>query len=218
MNSSLLRGAPRVLGAAALLTALLTSPAAAATAEAPGGACTGDDGVTVVVDFTDSGGDIEVGCAHGPQDSGRAALEAAGFAPEDSTPGMICAINSTPDQCPEEFDGNFWSYWHAGADGEWESYMVGADEARPEPGGVEGWRYFDGSAGPGLTPAEAQAGPGGEVSGAEAGEPAGEQEAGGVPSGEDSSPVRGVVMIVAGVAVIGVIAATLARRRNQAND
>src|SRR5699024_4178224 len=96
-------------------------------------------------------GSIEVGCAEGDPTSGRAALEAAGFTPTDSTPGMICAINSRPDPCPKEFTGAYWSYWY-GEDGEWTASEVGADDTDPAPGEVQGWRYFDGSAGPGVAP------------------------------------------------------------------
>src|SRR5699024_7745112 len=97
----------------------------------------------------------------------REALESAGFTPEDSQPGMICAIDSSPDPCPEEFDGNFWSYWNAEQDGEWETYEVGADDAEPAPGSFEGRRYFDGSEGPQATPAEIAAGAAGESDPAE---------------------------------------------------
>ncbi len=150
----------RLLAAAALLpltTAALALGAPAAQAQVVSGSgCTGTDGVTVVVDFTDLGGDIEVGCAEGDPASGREALESAGFTPEDSQPGMICTIDDQPDPCPEEFTGSYWSYWYA-EDDAWASYQVGADDADPAPGGVEGWRYFDGSAGPQVAPAEAAA-------------------------------------------------------------
>lgn len=150
----------RLLTVAALLpftTAALALGASPAQAQlVSGSGCTDDDGVTVVVDFTDVGGDIAVGCATGDPASGREALESAGFTPEDSQPGMICTIDNQPDPCPEEFEGSFWSYWYA-EDGAWTSYQVGADEADPAPGDVEGWRYFDGSAGPQVDPADAVA-------------------------------------------------------------
>ena len=220
MNSSILRGAPRVLGAAALFGAMLAVPVSAAAAPATHGeACVGDEGVTVVVDFTDSGGDIEVACAEGAQDSGRAALEAAGFTPEDSMPGMICAIDSSPDPCPEEFDGNFWSYWFANDSGEWESYQVGADEAEPALGGVEGWRYFDGSAGPqvdlanlptgGDAPADAQDGDDAEDDAATA-------EAAGENTDSSSSTAMWIGVTAAIIAALFVIfAGVTAQKRKQ---
>lgn len=113
------------------------------------------DGVTVVVDFTDIGGELEVGCAEGAQESGRAALLDAGFTATDSQPGLLCAINSMPDPCPETFEGVYWAYWHSTPSSEWESYMVGADSSTPATGSIEGWRYNDGSTPPGVEPADA---------------------------------------------------------------
>src|SRR5699024_8086676 len=67
--------------------------------------------------------------------------------------GRIRTLDDQPDPCPEELDGNFWPYWHAEAGGDWESYMVGADESEPAPGEIEGWRYSTGEEGPQITPA-----------------------------------------------------------------
>lgn len=125
-----------------------------APASASEGACIGTDGVTVVVDATDIGGSIVVKCAVGDPASGRAALESAGFVPMDSQPGMICAIDAQPDPCPATFEGSYWAYWSATADGDWTSYQVGADSSKPARGEIEGWRYNDGSVGPGIAPAD----------------------------------------------------------------
>lgn len=125
------------------------TPAAAARA-----AC---DGVIVVVDSTDLGGDIQVECSEGATGTGRDALVNAGFTTTDSSPGFLCAINSLPNPCPETFEGSFWSYWHSTADGEWTSYQVGADSSAPARGELEGWRYNDGTIPPGIAPAEAVA-------------------------------------------------------------
>lgn len=139
------------LGLAGLLT---VAPSAAADTAAGADSC--DDGVLVVVDFTDLGGEVEVGCADGDPASGREALESAGFPPTDSIPGMICAVDARPDPCPDEFDGSFWAYWTTDG-GEWVSHTAGADGVDPAPGDVEGWRYNDGATGPGLSPTEAAA-------------------------------------------------------------
>lgn len=154
-NAPVRIGGLGLVGLFSLTTAVLALGGPPAQAEvASGSGCAETDGVTVVVDFTDVGGQIQVGCAEGDPASGREALEAAGFTPEDSQPGMICAVDGLPDPCPEEFEGSFWSYWYA-EDGAWASYQVGADEADPGPGDVQGWRYFDGSAGPQVEPAAA---------------------------------------------------------------
>lgn len=137
-----------------LLGVLLMIGLSAVPASASEGACSDGSGVTVVVDATDIGGSIVIKCAAGEQATGRSALEAAGFTPTDSQPGMICAIDAQPDPCPATFEGSYWSYWYSSAAGDWTSYQVGADSSKPLPGGIEGWRYNDGSTGPGIAPAD----------------------------------------------------------------
>lgn len=131
---------------AALLPA---DPASAATS----GSCAG---VTVVVDFTELGGETKLGCAASGFDTGLDALHSAGFTSADSQPGLVCTIDAQPDPCPATFQGSFWSYWHGDSgDAEWTNYQVGAATSHPVAGSVEGWRYNDGTAGPGLSPQDA---------------------------------------------------------------
>ncbi|WP_407342934.1 hypothetical protein [Pengzhenrongella phosphoraccumulans] len=139
----------------ALLVSIPVSTATAAvpSATVPAGACAGTSGVSVVVDLTDLGGDVAVGCAAGDPATGRQALVDAGFVVADAPTGMICTINSAPDPCPVAFDGSYWSYWSADATSDWTAYDVGADSSDPKPGAIEGWRYNDGSAGPSVQPA-----------------------------------------------------------------
>ena len=140
------------LAPALAVTALLALPTAASASSAPAavdGACTDPTGVTVVVDLTDLGGEVEVGCAQTPA-TGTEALAAAGFAETRDAAGMICAIDALPDPCPATFEGSYWSYWYAEPGGEWQTYMEGSDTAVPVAGNVEGWRYSDGSEGPGI--------------------------------------------------------------------
>lgn len=128
----------------------VAAPSVSANAQTlPAGPCATGTGITVVVDFTDVGGTTETGCALGVAGTGRDALASAGFAAQDSAPGMICAIDSVPDPCPTTFEGSFWSYWHARPGEAWTGYLVGADSSAPVQGEVEGWRYNDGSVGPG---------------------------------------------------------------------
>lgn len=147
----------RLLLPGALLLALLVPLLQAMPAEASAGACADSKSVTVVVDFTDVGGEIVTRCAPSDPTTGREALEAAGFVPTNAASGLICAIDSAPDPCPVAFEGSFWSYWHSTGDGEWTSYMVGADSSDPAPGEIDGWRYNDGSTPPGIAPADAAA-------------------------------------------------------------
>lgn len=117
--------------------------------------CIGDQDVTVVVDFTDLGGQVESGCATAGA-TGTEALVEAGFTDTRDGAGMICALNALPDPCPAEFTGSYWSYWFAGDTG-WESYLEGSDTAVTTAGGIEGWRYSDGTAGPQVSPVAGEA-------------------------------------------------------------
>ena len=145
------RALRRILPALLATVLLAVSPTAAHAQTPPPGACTDRSGVTVVVDFTDLGGDTEVGCATGDPETGREALAEAGFTTTDDATGLICAIDARPNPCPETFQGSFWSYWHAETGGAWTSYQVGADSSHPRAGEVEGWRYNDGSTPPSIT-------------------------------------------------------------------
>ena len=140
------------LGAAVLL------PAHAATA-ATDGACPDDDGVTVVVDFQELGGGTVVRCAPGPQASGLAALEQAGFTIEGTASwgtAVVCRIDGRPVPADEPCTGYppvsaYWSYWQAAEGGSWGYASTGPADARPEPGGFEGWS-FSKDRGPDDTP------------------------------------------------------------------
>lgn len=146
---------PRAAGL--LLTGVLTlapltgAQALVSAGVGPSGPCTDPSGVTVVVDLTDLGGEVETGCATDPA-TGTEALQQAGFTDTRDASGLICAIESMPDPCPAEFEGVYWSYWFAEPGGQWQTYMEGPDTAAPAPGSVEGWRYSDGSAGPTVQP------------------------------------------------------------------
>lgn len=115
----------------------------------------GDDGVTVVIDFTfltDSEGvpldEVRVACAEGPQTDGFAALEAAGFTVEHHPQfsGFLCLIEGYP--LPAQSDCmwmGYWSYWHAedGWGDDWEYSNWGAGNRTPPPGSVEGWSFWN---------------------------------------------------------------------------
>ncbi|WP_324649787.1 hypothetical protein [Georgenia sp. H159] len=184
------------------------------------GAADCTDGVAVVVDLTDVGGEVEVGCAAGDPASGREALEQAGFTPTDSIPGMICAIDARPDPCPEEFDGSFWSYW-AGEDGQWVAHLEGADSVDPAPGDVEGWRYNDGTTGPGLSPAEVAAADAGAQPGDTADEEAADEEpvadepTADADDATDAGAPTALWWALGGVAALAVVAALVVRSRRR---
>lgn len=198
-----------------LLTALLVpfsvSPAAAGTSGEghPVGACADASGVTVAVDLTEVGGDVEVGCAPGDPTTGRQALIDAGFSLTDDPSGMICAINAAPDPCPKTFEGSYWSYWSAEPGAGWTAYEVGADASDPEPGAFEGWRYNDGSSGPSVLPAALQAATGPtEQPTAQAAGPASPQA--------DDGPAPATIAGIGVLALLLAAAVVVARRRRAA--
>lgn len=210
---------PRVrLRAALVFGATLAAavvPAAPGAAMVPAAACVGEEGVTVVVDFTDLGGGIEVGCAAGDPATGRDALAAAGFTPADGAyPGMICTIDAQPEPCPAEFTGSYWAYWSAEDGGAWAAYQVGADAADPAPGAVEGWRYNDGATPPGVTSAAlaaAESAADSAVESAADSAAAAEAMAG---SGVPPATLAGV----AGVGALAAAAVLVARRRRSGDE
>lgn len=222
--------------AAALLlltTATLgVGPAAGAALADPdlSGGCTDGAGVTVVVDLTEVGGGLEVGCAPSAA-TGTEALAAAGFTETRDASGLICAIEAAPDPCPTEFTGDWWTYWYAAPDGEWQSYMEGPDTAVPQPGAYEGWRYGDGTAAPGTTPADvAAAAVAAEEPADDASEPTPDAEGDGaqddsaaaaVTAADDESDGTPAWLMVAvglaGLAALAAVVVGLLRRRGDVN-
>ncbi|GAA1626036.1 hypothetical protein [Georgenia ruanii] len=209
-----------VLAPAPAVAAGSTGPAAgtpatsAPTASAPPGACADTDGVTVVVDLTDLGGDVRAGCAPGDPATGREALTGAGFTTTDSQPGLICAIDDLPDPCPTAFDGRYWAYWSTGPGGEWTARTEGADTANPAPGSFEGWRYNDGATPPGVTPAALAAAatgtPGPTPSPGTASSPTSAPQAAG-----DHKPARTAYLALGAAVVLLAAAGVMARRRGR---
>src|SRR4029077_8628429 len=87
----------RAIGAAIAMVAVV-APAPRVGA-APARACTTKSGVTVIVDFTHFGRNIERGCAAGRPDTALAALHAAGFATAGTAQygdAFVCRINGLP--------------------------------------------------------------------------------------------------------------------------
>ena len=133
------------LAAAASLALVAWTPQAAV---ADTGTCTG---VWVQV------GDAGVRCA--PQhETGRDALESAGFVVAEKAPGFLCQIDAVPDTCTVSVDAH-WSYWQAertpdGTWGPWTYSSVGYSQSRPVQGQAEGWVLGDGSIPPPALPSD----------------------------------------------------------------
>lgn len=120
-------------------------PAAPQVEAARSGACTGSDGVTVVVDFGSLGGGTQVRCAPGSPSSGLDALSEAGFSYgfRPGFPGMVCTIDRKPDPCNGAPPDAYWAYHHAERGGGWTYSNQGAGSRKPPPGSVEGWAFGD---------------------------------------------------------------------------
>lgn len=211
---------PSATAAAAAVPAVPVAPTSPLlpAAVAPSGPCPDEDGVTVVVDASDIGGEVVVGCAPGDPESGTAALLAAGFTEARDPSGFICAIDAQPDPCPTEFTGVFWSYWSAEPGGEWESYSVGSDDSDPAPGSVEGWRYHDGSEGPTVEPPlPGTAGDGGANAGS-GDAPAATDDGQAASATTDDGGFPTPLLVALGAAVlVAVVAGVAARRRRDPN-
>jgi len=140
-----------------LCTALLGASGLWAPGIAQAAACSGGDGVTVVVDYGPYGG-IETSCAPDPT-NGLSALSQAGFSVVQVTsqPGFVCRIDGTP---PAEDDAcvrtppatAYWSYWQAPQGStDWTYSGSGPAGSQPAGGATEGWS-FGGTEAPGISP------------------------------------------------------------------
>ncbi len=112
------------------------------------GACTDNIGITVVIDFQDLGGGVNVRCAPGPVTSGLDALDTAGIAwePTRRFAGFVCRIAGRPGPDTEPCGDTppataYWSYWVAQRGGTWCYSNFGAGNRTPPPGTVEGWSF-----------------------------------------------------------------------------
>lgn len=98
-------------------------------------------GVWVVVDRGNGQDTVRCATKYG---NGLEALKSAGLKAE-AKDGFVSKIQSFPAKVDPTFS-KYWGYWHAspnpdGTWGEWQSYMVGAGDAKPKKGDVEGWFY-----------------------------------------------------------------------------
>ena len=132
----------------ALGTTLLLTPgtALAASASSRAGACTGTEGVTVVVDRAAGDGsastaDVLVRCALGAPASGFDALQQAFDVVTISTSfgPQICRVAGLGTANCSGLDT--WVYWQPSASG-WDTASNGAQATTPKPGDVEGWRWI----------------------------------------------------------------------------
>jgi hypothetical protein len=141
----------RLIGALALVALGISMPVAAAPAQSTSwhdGPCTDNVGITIVVDFQELEGGVNVRCATGPVTSGLDALDKAGISWESASrfPGLVCRIAGKPDTGTESCVNTpplnaYWAYWLAPRGGQWCYSGVGAGNRVPPPGSIEGWSF-----------------------------------------------------------------------------
>ncbi len=150
----------------AMALAVLASSTPAGAGPAPGREvtaagenqpCLDNVGITVVVDFQELGGGVNVRCAPGVAnlETGRLevtdgfdALKQAGITYQTTVrfAGFLCKIAGKPadDPCIDTSPaGAYWSYWVAPRGGQWCYSNLGAGaRTRPlPPGSIEGWSF-----------------------------------------------------------------------------
>ena len=140
-----------VLGLAGACASVAGATAAASAPVAPTAACAaGSDGVTVVVDFGNLPGGVQIRCVTEPVSSGFDALVKAGFTYSGAQrfPGLLCRIDGRPadDPCVNAPPPDrYWAYWTASEPGgAWTYSDLGAGNRTPPPGSVEGWAFSEG--------------------------------------------------------------------------
>ncbi len=158
---SLLRA---VAGAVVALAVVLVAIAApAARVDAASEACTTTIGVTVIVDFTHFGGDLQRGCAPGRPSDALVALHRAGFTTAGTLQygdAFVCRIDDRPSPRHEACTSTppaaaSWSFYTARAsDSRWTYQSVGVLSYQPAPGTIEAFA-FGRLAEPGIAPGAA---------------------------------------------------------------
>lgn len=127
---------------AALILIAAVVPALGARADDANHACD-DDGVTVVVDFQELGGGVNVRCAPQPVTSGFDALRRAAIS-YDQYQGFVCRIAGKPEEgpCDRYPPANaYWAYWTATPGGQWVYSKFGAGSRKPAAGSYDGWSF-----------------------------------------------------------------------------
>ncbi|MCH1867294.1 hypothetical protein [Nocardioides sp. CFH 31398] len=142
----------RLLAAAGLaLGVSLAAPVVAPTVPFLGAvpahadACTGTDGVTVVVDFNGLGGGVSQACVAGSGGSARGLFQRAGVRMQDVTgeQGFVCRVQNKPgpEACSRVSNGAYWSLWWSDGNGRWTYSQEGVDLLSVGSGGFVAWSW-----------------------------------------------------------------------------
>ncbi len=142
------------LALAAIVAALLVPHFGARAVADENAECTNHDDITIVVDFQDLGGGVNVRCAPQPVDSGRAAFVRTNIAVDDYR-GFVCRIAGAPEEGPcDRYPpaSAYWVYWVAARGGSWCPSNYGIDTRTPPPGTIDGWSFAKNKKGSTLPP------------------------------------------------------------------
>jgi len=191
-------------------------------AERPAGACGDARGITVVVEPGSLGGDPEISCvAEEPGDTATDLLERAGHRLSwvRSSPDFVCRVDGRPADAgcaqPPPADA-YWSLWWSKLDGSWTYASLGVNELTVPSGGAVAFTWVDGK-GDG-TPVTSLSGKAAGASASATASPSTHVTAG-APSAsdgdapDDGADLPGWVPPVVILALLGAVAALLARRR-----
>jgi hypothetical protein len=127
---------------AATIVALFV-PAAPTHADDANQECTDGQGVTIVVDFQELGGGVNVRCAPQPIRTGFDVFRNAQVSYEQYR-GFICRIAGLPENGPCDHyppADAYWVYWTAEPGGQWTYSSLGAGSRTPPPGSLDGWSF-----------------------------------------------------------------------------
>ena len=158
---ALVRLVAAALVAAATGVALPAAPAHSAP-------CSGENGVSVVVDFNGLGGGVQQVCvAGGGGDSASSLFPAAGFSLNYASrqPGFVCRVNGVPasDPCVNTAPADaFWGLWWSDGDASsWTYSSLGAGSLNVPDGGMVAfsWDDVDGTAPPSASASHPDAAP-----------------------------------------------------------
>ena len=141
----------RSAGAIALALAAaatgVVAPNLTAHADDANAECTNNSDITVVVDFQDLGGGVNVRCAPQPVRDGFEAFTRANISVNENPASFVCQIAGLPETSPctvGKFPPSsyYWVYWIADRGGEWCYSQNGGKARTPPPGSIEGWSFF----------------------------------------------------------------------------
>lgn len=133
----------RILAASCAVVGLC-APTVASRADDANAECTNNNDITIVVDFQELGGGVNVRCAPQPVKNGFDAFHRTNIAVDDYR-GFVCRIAGVPEEGPCDRyppSNYYWVYWLAPRGGEWCYSQVGAGSRTPPPGSIEGWSFF----------------------------------------------------------------------------